>query len=123
MVQCVHLICKQEKGSNWGCKHLTFLSSSASVGMYITGRWLFKADDANLLIGGLIFLHHSKKDPAHFAGKVMSWEPKITDEFAIEKRVNFNVKLISELIGTKWGETSHSRAWRSKIYEWDISLS
>ena len=118
MAKCVHLICRNEDESCWGCKHLVSLKSEVEPGWWETGQWLFNNEEADSLKGGLIFLHHTKKTPAHFAGLVANWREIIADELITPERKIFKVKYISELRNTRWGLASHDRAWRSDIYEW-----
>lgn len=118
MVKCVHIVCRNEDESGWGCKHLRSLKGEVEPGWWETGRWLFNDQEADSLKGGLIFLHHTKNTPAHFAGLVDGWHEIITDEFTIRERKVFKVKYIKKLRNTRWGLASHDRAWRSEIYEW-----
>ena len=118
MAKCVHLICRNEDESGWGCKHLVSLKSEVEPGWWETGQWLFNNEEADSLKDGLIFLHHTKKTPAHFAGLVADWREIIADELITPERKIFKVKYISELRNTRWGLASHDRAWRSGIYEW-----
>lgn len=118
MAKCVHLICRNEDESGWGCKHLVSLKSEVEPGWWETGQWLFNNEEADSLKDGLIFLHHTKKTPAHFAGLVADWREIIADELITPERKIFKVKYISELRNTRWGLASHDRAWRSDIYEW-----
>ena len=73
MAKCVHLICRNEDESGWGCKHLRSLKGEDEPGWWETGQWLFNNEEADSLKDGLIFLHHTKKTPAHFAGLVADW--------------------------------------------------
>jgi hypothetical protein len=118
VAKCVHLICRNEDESGWGCKHLVSLKSEVEPGWWETGQWLFNNEEADSLKDGLIFLHHTKKTPAHFAGLVADWREIIADELITPERKIFKVKYISELRNTRWGLASHDRAWRSDIYEW-----
>jgi len=58
VAKCVHLICRNEDESGWGCKHLVSLKSEVEPGWWETGQWLFSNEEADSLKDGLIFLHH-----------------------------------------------------------------
>lgn len=49
---------------------------------YESGWWKVSAINAEKLIGGDIFFHHSKSSPSHFGGKIISYRIEQNGEYA-----------------------------------------
>lgn len=97
--------------------------------------WDFSLEEAQKLIGGMIYLHLTKKRPAEWAGRVKDVGPINLRDKTMERffphvesmgldpkkfdRVKFIVEILPERRGEKWRGADHSMSWTSGIIEVD----
>ncbi|HXD90213.1 MAG TPA: hypothetical protein VNU00_04075 [Candidatus Binataceae bacterium] len=81
-----------------------------------SGDWDVTAEDAASLVGGMLYLHKTKKEPSYFGGKIESFRMVTTDN-SHSQRVIFRFTFVPEAKNQKWRGTYHARAWKSGLVE------
>ena len=103
----LHLINKQ-KTDGPGLRHLK--RSKTEPDVWCSGYWDMPLDQAETLIGGMLFLHETKAKPSRFGGRVLSVKPEDRPEFQNRNRVIFKVQALPEGRGVKWRGARHAMA-------------
>ncbi len=111
-MKAMHFVCAPGPGNELP-KNVTFVGGH----IYTSGFWFLKPEVAQELVGGLIFLHQTKKSPAYFAGRVTKFERVNRPESKRPRRILFHLTLAPELKGQEWRGKDHSNAWNSGILE------
>ncbi len=101
----IHFICRNRA-------NLTLLK----LPVYESGDWDVSPEDAEKLIGGMIYLHQTKAKPSYFGGRVESYRGKDTSN-PRSRRIVFVLTAIQQGRGAKWPGASHPRAWTSGVVE------
>ena len=85
--------------------------------LWRSGNWDFKFEDAKKLIGGSIYLHETKTEPAYFGGEVRDVEQVEDTESSRSLRVAFVFEASNNAKGIQWRGAAHGMAWSSGICE------
>lgn len=112
LMKHLHLICRRNGTGRLGVR---LVDKEAKI--YVSGRWVFSLDEAEMLVGGMIFLHETKSDLSAFGGTVIDVQNTIADDKSQENRVEFTFKATPEAKGVAWSGASHSMAWTSGILD------
>lgn len=84
--------------------------------VYESGTWDVSPEDAQRLVGGLIFLHQSKAQPSYIGGVIDSFR-EVQTEMAHSRRIIFKFTSTAEGKGVRWQGADHSMAWTGGIVE------
>ena len=79
---------------------------------YCSGKWLFSPDEAEAMIGGIIFFHNVKRESSYEGGQVLAF--KLVDYYG-KTRVEFKFQSSDEAKGIVWEGNMAKRAWSSGI--------
>ena len=104
-------------GSTWRRQGLDIIKGTKPL-QYTSCCWDFKLDDINDVIGGKIFLHHTKNKPSYVGGVVTKIEEvTLSDGTKRADRVKFTFISEAEGKGAEWIGASHSMAWNGGLVE------
>ncbi len=84
--------------------------------VYDTGTWDVSPQDAERLLGGMVFLHETKAKPSYFGGRVESFREVETD-MPHARRVVFRLTSLKEGKGVNWRGANHGMAWTSGVVD------
>ncbi|MES2435208.1 MAG: hypothetical protein V4586_15460 [Pseudomonadota bacterium] len=115
-MKVLHVINKQ-KGDGIGLEHLT--KSDTEKDVWFSGYWDIPLAEAELLVGGILYLHESKAKPSRFGGRVLGFEPTIRSDLAHSHRIRFKILAFPEVRGVKWRGADHAMASYGTIIEVD----
>ncbi len=105
-----HFICrKSEDGS--GRLHL----EKQDDGTWTSGLWLVPVEDAEKLMGGIVYLHDTKKTTSGFGGKVLGYEVRPDPAGGKHNRITFRLAAFQGMRGVKWRGRSDVYAHYSGI--------
>ena len=91
-----------------GLRNLT--KSDTEPNIYFSGFWDLKSEEADSLVGGMIFLHETKAKPSRFGGRVLAYKIVSKLEYARSQRIEFKVQSMLEGRGVKWRGAEHTMA-------------
>lgn len=103
----MHLICKRATDGP-GLRNLKPDESRQNI--WHSGYWDLSQEDAQTLVGGMIFLHEVKAKPSRFGGRVLSFKTEDYDPAARKTRVVFTIDAVPEGKGAKWRGADHAMA-------------
>lgn len=86
------------------------MKSETETNVYYSGFWDIPLDEAECLVGGMLYLHEVKAKPSRFGGRVLAVEQVEKPEFARSKRVVFKVQALLEGKNVKWRGADHGMA-------------
>jgi hypothetical protein len=115
MDHAIHFICKRE---GIGRKNLGRVSGRAHV--WRSGFWDLPLKEAQALVGGWVYLHETKSDPADFGGLVVNALPYKHEGVVHQDRVMLIFEARTAARGVAWRGMDHSRAWTSGLVEADL---
>jgi hypothetical protein len=95
-----HLICRHFKGVK-----------AVQMPEYESHAWDIPEDDARQLVGGVIYLHETKRKRSYFGGMVTGY--RISD--APSGRIIFLFNAMKEAKGIAWEGRDHERAHYSGV--------
>ena len=110
----VHLICRREQ-EGAGLVGVKPIDHPKFKYAYESGRWNFSKADAQHLLGGLIFLHQTKKTPSNFGGLIYDWFESKSLDAARQDRISFRFLAVTDARHVRWSGQKHSMAWQSAI--------
>jgi len=84
--------------------------------IYESGNWDVTPEEAAQLIGGMLYLHETKRKHSYFGGRINSYRLVETDA-AHGQRIIFTLTATPEAKGAKWLGPDHDRAWTSGVAE------
>ena len=96
-----HLICKIDKKNITQSRNLH--KDDNEKGIFFSGNWTIKLEEAKALIGGKLFLHREKDQKSYFGGDVIDVNPILVDD---------NEKVIFKFKATE--EAKNGRAWEGQ---------
>ena len=102
---CIHFLCRDRLNVH-AVKHP----------VYESGDWDVSKEDAERLVGGMIFLHQAKAQTSYVGGRIESFR-EIDTEMAHSRRVVFKFTSLAEGKGVRWQGADHSMAWTSGVVE------
>lgn len=112
-MKAVHLICKgTPKNKKNGLE-----PKRVEGDIYASRGWNFNGDEAESLVGGMIFFHRRKAYSSYFGGVILAWEWVVADDVARPNRIKFTFKYAPEGRYQKWRGQDHTRAWTSRIID------
>lgn len=91
----IHLICLR-KQQGVGLVGVSRTQHPKFKDAYESGRWNLSEADAELLIGGLIFLHQSKNTPSSFGGVIYECFHSKSYDAARHDRISFRFLAVTE---------------------------
>lgn len=89
---------------------------SVAPGVYESGDWDISPGDAERLVGGLLFLHETKKTPSYFGGRIESFRLVNVDR-AHSRRVVFRLTASADCKGKGWEGANHGPAHTGGVVE------
>ncbi len=101
----IHFICRGELGVT-PLKHP----------IYETGEWDVSREDAERLVGGMVYLHETKSERSYFGGRIETFREVDTD-MAHARRIVFKFRSTADAKGVRWRGASHNMAWTSGVVE------
>jgi len=78
---------------------------------YCTGRWNLSVEMTHNLVGGLVYLHRTKADPAYIGGLICGWHPSISHDVKKKDRISLHFIALYDCRLGEWGEHDNQRAW------------
>ena len=78
---------------------------------YCTGRWDISAETARDLVGGLVYLHKTKSEPAYIGGIVCGWHASISHDVKRENRISLHFIALYDCRLGEWGAYDNPRDW------------
>lgn len=82
---------------------------------YISGKWDVSEQDAQSLLGGLIFLHDAKTKTSSFGGLIYDWFKDPVPDKAHPDRISFKFLAVSEGRYAEWEGRNFMMAWQSEV--------
>lgn len=113
-MKSVHIVCRRDG------LHLAGVEYDKENKVYRSGCWDFSAEEANDLVGGLLYLHETKSKPSTFGGRIVGYEQVRLGEFdsaSRKDRIQFIFEPAMECKNAKWQGKTHQRQWTSGILE------
>jgi hypothetical protein len=104
-MKAAHFICRRD---GIGLRRVTRVEGRP--GVWRSGDWDMKPDDARSLIGGWIFLHETKAQASVFGGVVLDLREVVNTDLARSERVVFELEAKAEGKGARWRGASHAMA-------------
>ncbi len=112
-MKAVHLICKGTKENRENG-----LEPKKVDGLVYESRgWNFNGEEADSLVGGMIYFHRKKAYSSFFGGIVLSWEWINAEGVARPDRIKFTFEATGDGKYQKWRGQDHNRAWTSRFIE------
>lgn len=112
-MKAVHLICKGTPENKKNGLEPTRIEGD----IYTSRGWNFSRDEADSIVGGMIYFHRSKAKPSFFGGQIERWEWVVADDVARQNRIRFIFKRLDGGKNQKWRGQDHARAWTSRIID------
>ena len=112
-MKAVHVICRKEPPSN---KPLGIFPAPGP-NQYTSEAWDFSPDEAEALVGGLIYFHQSKGEKSYFGGEVTAFEVLYREDLAHQQRIKFTLTSRAECRNHPWRGSDHLMAWTSGLIE------
>ncbi len=84
--------------------------------VYESGDWDVTREDAERLVGGMLYLHETKADASYFGGQISAYRVVETDR-AHSDRVIFTVRSMREAKEVRWSGIDHGRASNSGVID------
>jgi hypothetical protein len=84
--------------------------------VYESGHWDLTLEQAESLVGGMVYLHQTKALLSYFGGRIDSYRP-VDRGNAHSGRIAFTFTSTLACKGVKWRGAGHSRAWTSGVIE------
>ena len=115
-MKILHLINKKND-SSFGHAGLTHLKEEPHH--YTSCCWDIKEDKAKALVGGMVFLHHTKAEASFMGGVVVDVQPATFENEAQKDR--FQIKFRSTLEGRNitWRGKSHTLSYKGDVIDVD----
>lgn len=82
-----------------------------------SGYWDIPIEDAQQMIGGMIYLHEEKAAVSYWGGVIEDWRTEERHDVARPMRIAFRGRSISDGKDARWEGDSHQRAHYSGIVE------
>ena len=102
----IHIICRTDPGTG----QLRNMARIPNSRICRSGNWPVSKDKAAALIGGWLYLHPSKSEPAVFSGRILGFEPIHEPARRPAERIVFLVEDRGEGLGQPWRGAAHKRA-------------
>jgi hypothetical protein len=112
-MKAVHLICKGTPENKRNGLEPTKIEGD----IYASRGWNFSGDEADSLVGGMIYFHRTKANLSFFGGKIKGWEWTVSDDVARPNRIRFIFERKDAGKYQKWRGQDHTRAWTSRIID------
>ncbi|MEE3501652.1 hypothetical protein [Acidiphilium acidophilum] len=106
----VHLLCGRDNQGN--LRNLTFDDAAAE---FRSGNWDISEKNAELLVGGWIYLHPTKSSPSELGGVILGFEPITDESLKRSNRIVFIVREQPEARGRQWRGKAHGPAHSSGL--------
>jgi hypothetical protein len=107
MTYSIHFVCR-------GRKNVAVVQHPT----YTTGYWGVSEDGADKLIGGMVYLHETKRETSYFGGRVASWRYATDDDTAEHSGdIIFTIQANADGKDQPWSGQVHSMAWTSGLVE------
>lgn len=113
MKKAAHFICKPEGAGLEGVKH-------RGSWTYTSQAWNISEELAQQLVGGFLYLHHTKSSPARMGGRVISFDLAEFPELPRSIRCVFTFQSLSECRNVAWRGKNHGRAYKSGLVDADL---
>lgn len=112
MSKSIHLKC--EKLANGQAMNVSHVDGTSN---FISGYWDISDHDAELLIGGWLYLHETKASRSYRGGRISGFKHEIRADVAHQDRIGLIFRPVVEAIGVAWRGKRHDRAWTSGLVE------
>lgn len=110
----IHFICrKNPKGA--GLTGVVSIPHPQFNSSYISGKWDVSEQDAQSLLGGLIFLHDAKTKTSNFGGLIYDWFKDPVPDKAHPARISFKFLAVAEGRYAEWEGRNFMMAWQSEV--------
>jgi hypothetical protein len=84
--------------------------------LYESGDWDVTPEDAQRLVGGMLYLHQTKAERSYFGGRVESFR-EVDVDAAHKRRIVFRLRSMREAKGVPWSGPDHPMAWTSGVLD------
>ena len=111
-----HLICKIDKKNITQSRNLH--KDDNEKGIFFSGNWTIKLEEAKALIGGKLFLHREKDQKSFFGGDVIDVSSILVDD---NEKVILNLKLLKRQKMEELGKDNTNLflfAWIAATLRW-----
>jgi len=121
LVNSIHFLCAPvpKERSGWFDRRETWLTGLIPVdpnrALFLSGNWAISRQTATALIGGIVFLHHHKDEPARFGGRVLDYKSVVDPFVGHQRRIEFLLQRRYIDVRTKWPAGYNSYDWRSSV--------
>lgn len=84
--------------------------------LFTSEAWDISSEDAEKLLGGIIYFHDTKRKPSYFGGIVRGYQIIDTNN-AHSERVVFTIEATREAKGKPWSGRNHTYAHYSGVMD------
>jgi len=102
---CIHFLCRDRLNVH-----------AVNHPVYESGEWDVPLEDAERLVGGMIFLHQTKSQRSYAGGRIESYRVVETNR-AHSRRIIFKFTSASEGKDVRWKGADHPMAWTGGVVE------